>query len=145
MPKTYAAPQDIMVGHLTKGAVSAVYMPREPFLKMVRQLVTEHCSDAITHRKLLTTARRMPRFPMGTWMHQGRGCGCLVGEYLVAADVMARGADNIVDVLRGRDDLRKIGNDIDWMLGEHIAAKLPKSARASWESTVLPRMIVFVD
>jgi hypothetical protein len=68
--------------------VRSVLMPRADFLALVEDEIDTgpYAGDARDglRRELLPVAKSMPRFPLGTWLDEERGCGCVVGEYLVA-------------------------------------------------------------
>lgn len=85
-------PHIIEVGILKPEEVVAITMPRSVFLDTVRDTIGElpdHARESLSE-KLLPVASTMERFPLGTWIDSTRGCGCVVGEYLVAADIIER-------------------------------------------------------
>jgi hypothetical protein len=81
--------ETLVLGELTQEEVTAVRMPRARFMEVVEG-VLESFPDL--RDELLPVAQSMPRFPMNTWVDPTRGCGCVVGEYLVATSEMDRAA-----------------------------------------------------
>lgn len=93
-------------GYLAAEEVGVVHMPRQEFLRLLERCIdlvepegyddveTEDLARVELHAKLraelLPVARTMPRFPLGQWMDGHRGCGCVVGEYLVASGAVDR-------------------------------------------------------
>lgn len=70
-----------------------VRMPRARFLEFVERAaeVTMFRVDGRDVReRLLSIARTIQRFPVNAWIHPLRGCGCVVGEFLVAEGVDRR-------------------------------------------------------
>lgn len=143
-PTTDRAPFDLTYvtvhGHLgTESDVSVVHMSREEFLDNVR-IVVEHggpphfginpdpAKFVDVADELLQTAADMPRFPLGTWMHAQRGCGCVVGEYLIAREIIGReelatgeaSVSALLDDLPNGGALYQFGSDIDEHLGNVI-------------------------
>lgn len=76
------------IGHLKQVEVSVVRMPRERFLEIVDGLLNE--SDPGLREELRPVAESMSSYPLGEWINEERGCGCVVGEYLVASSEMGR-------------------------------------------------------
>jgi len=77
------------VGMLAKQKVSSVDMPRKRFLEIVEEELQNELYAPI-REEMLSTARTMQRFPLSTWVNEDRGCGCVVGEYLIARSEMER-------------------------------------------------------
>jgi hypothetical protein len=80
----------VRMGILEQELVDVAYMPREDFLELVDDQL---CVVGLTDEQradLRKTAETMPRFPMDDWINSTRGCGCVVGEYLVAQDILSR-------------------------------------------------------
>lgn len=84
------------VGILEQEVVLSVDMPRKRFIQLVMDVLglfeQRYGRDqaALLKEELLPVARQMPRFPMGIWVHPTRGCGCVVGEFLVATAELER-------------------------------------------------------
>jgi hypothetical protein len=78
-------PFETTTGLLEQMPVTAVVIPRADYLEAVMPLIAkvEHDSD---RERLEETARTQDRFAMDDWINRERGCGCLVGEFLVASD-----------------------------------------------------------
>lgn len=78
------------VGHLEKQRIKAVFMPRRDFLDIVQATLDDarYADYSPIADKVLKTAQTMERFLFGAWLHKTRGCGCLVGEMLVADEVI---------------------------------------------------------
>jgi hypothetical protein len=79
-------------GIVNQQDVTVVFMPRSRFLELV-----DECADTIEDDygvnllpKLRPVAERMVTFPLNTWVDDQRGCGCVVGEYLVAHEIVTR-------------------------------------------------------
>lgn len=64
-----------------------VRMPRARFL----ELVEDSHAPAPVRERLMEVARTIQRFPLNAWMQPIRGCGCVVGEFLVSEGVDRRG------------------------------------------------------
>jgi hypothetical protein len=77
----------VTVGHLEKQEIEVVFMPRADFLDVVQETLDSDDDYLPIADKILETAWSVQRFPMGAWIHSTRGCGCLIGEMLVAHDV----------------------------------------------------------
>lgn len=84
------------LGFVNPTAVPVVEMPRERFLALVDKALAsvavsfESVSTAERVRaEVLPIAETMPHFPVGKWGTE-RGCGCVVGEYLIAHDILTR-------------------------------------------------------
>lgn len=94
----------VLMGYLEPERVNVLAVSREDFMRVVeevlrdpailvheqegpggipeyRQEVTNY--DPIRDR-ILEVASTQTRFPLSSWIEPNRGCGCLVGEYLVA-------------------------------------------------------------
>jgi hypothetical protein len=84
--------------------VKSVLMPRARFVEIVEETLDAGGSFYAPIRDdMLAVAGRMVRFPMNSWMTP-RGCGCVVGEYLVAQpelDRIALAADAEADDTNG--------------------------------------------
>jgi hypothetical protein len=85
----------VTVGHLEQESIEAVFMPRGDFLDvvqatldMVQATLDSEEKYLPIAEKVLETAWSVQRFPFGQWIHETRGCGCLVGEMLVADEVI---------------------------------------------------------
>jgi hypothetical protein len=76
-----------LIGRLRKQRRNTVEITRSEFLSVVNMTIDAYYGgDAdFLRAELLPVAEKMPRFPLGTWLHSERGCGCVVGEYLVAS------------------------------------------------------------
>lgn len=70
--------------------IEVIDITRSQYLQLVADVIDSRETDAATHKQvqdiLMPVARTMKRFPLGAWI-AGRGCGCLVGEALVASHV----------------------------------------------------------
>jgi hypothetical protein len=75
------------VGILKPQEVVSVDMPRARFMEIVEATLADF---APLTDELLPVAATMPRFPMSEWQHTERGCGCVVGEYLIATSELSR-------------------------------------------------------
>lgn len=78
----------VTVGHLEKQEIGVVFMPRGDFLDVVQDTLDSNDDYFPIVGKVLETAWVVQRFPFGQWIHEARGCGCLVGEMLVADEVI---------------------------------------------------------
>lgn len=95
MESTTTYPASVQtLGHLKQADVMAITMPRSIFLRLVGEALDQYRDNpahwgsdlpAQLEAIVMPTARTMERFPLGTWISQERGCGCIVGEALVAA------------------------------------------------------------
>lgn len=119
-------------GILVQEDIRVVKMPRSRFLELVAELLAVE-RYSMLEAAMLPVAQRMIRFPLGTWINQTRGCGCIVGEYLVAqpeidrhnlATVVGRRSEGIENMIRARPHGRLLidfGSDIDVNLTTHLA------------------------
>lgn len=87
------------VGYLDKEEVLVAEMPRSDFIELVEEAINKTINREYIERKhmgpwlrdeLLEVAETMERFPLGQWINASRGCGCLVGEYLIAQSEVDR-------------------------------------------------------
>jgi hypothetical protein len=88
----------VELGHLKKQDVVGVHMSRADFMECVES-VLEHGprSDAYgvdsyapIADAMRQTAAHLDRFPLGEWLDADRGCGCVVGEYMVLNGIIDR-------------------------------------------------------
>lgn len=88
MPTPYSF-EEQEIGWLTPQKVLVAYMPREDFIELVDEAI-QHVSDRIPvytnrlHELVDPVAKSMERFAVSAWFSPTRGCGCLVGEALIA-------------------------------------------------------------
>lgn len=122
------------LGILEREDVLAAIMPRADFLDEVDQLLRDNYDEVhpSVRERIWPVAQTMERFPMGTWINPTRGCGCLLGEYLVAADLIQRqgfAQDLIDDVEYAHEKLCDLvfelpnGNAL-WEFGNEIDSRL---------------------
>lgn len=122
------------VGILKPEDVRTVHMERKTFLNIVKRTVKECFDDSDTQKavrkEIMPTAQTMPRYPLGRWFTD-RGCGCVVGEYLVAKAEMDRAAlvekfnDQVgISTMLGENplsyELQRFGYAIDSALENHL-------------------------
>src|ERR1044072_3861744 len=129
-----------MMGYVNPEIVATVTMPRADFLAAFDEVVAEGYetwdqsagkyalkpfSDEIV-ADLRHVAESMPHFPLHSWLTT-RGCGCVVGEYLIAHDILKReqGPVNVVGLLARdnhtqRDELIKFGEAIDRLVADRL-------------------------
>lgn len=127
---------EITMGKVNEATVWVTFMPRADFLECVEQTFVYDAENGTYYpesfkNKMRTTAQFMDVFAMNDWINEWRGCGCVVGEYLVAHDLLKRedvvsGDVSVIEVLREQEDflmLDLFGTNIDAMvgyfLGEH--------------------------
>lgn len=119
--------EEIEIGILVKEQVPSVRMSRERFVELVEELLESGEYGDSVRDKLIPVADTMPRFPFGAWITPERGCGCVVGEYLVATSEIDR--FNLSRMLRqgnqmetvqmllesnpDGEELQRFGGDID--------------------------------
>lgn len=131
--------EEIEVGILKTEHVASVKMPRERFIKLVSELIDEGSYSDSVRNKLMPVAESMPRFPLTAWITEERGCGCVVGEYLVATSEIDRanlsrlihqGTSNqitTVEKLLSQDpdgtELARFGGDIDEKVKQEIFSR----------------------
>lgn len=132
------------VGYLEKTRIKMVSMPRADFVAAVEECIEDWTrfgdgeSAALLRRELLPVAATMERFPFGQWIATSRGCGCLVGEYLIAQPEMDRAMmrDNVgnapeniraeLNKRLGKEDsdvMFSFGNEIDRFLKHYLAER----------------------
>lgn len=89
---TYTCKPEVVEGRFLTETLGAVRMPRAVFLREVdaciQKTMPEHTREAVK-KAIWPTAETMPRFPIETFMAP-RGCGCIVGELLVAEEAVSR-------------------------------------------------------
>lgn len=114
-----------MIGHLRQEEIDVVRMPRARFLAIVDGLLDEDYPEL--RDKLWPVAEAMPSFPLGEWINQTRGCGCLVGEYLIATSELDRvtvaGGPSVVDLIAEDPQgswLIEFGEEIDRRLKDEV-------------------------
>lgn len=127
----------VRIGRLGKASVYAVLMDRRVFLDTIDKTLTKYDPklQPAMRDEIWPVAETMTHFPFGTWMDAHRGCGCIVGEYLVAGGIIDRdqfatnpGYTSVHALLNnrhGRDlggALEDFGNDIDQKLKNLINA-----------------------
>lgn len=124
----------------------------DPLVKRVREIVEP-------------TAETIDRFPLGEWISPTRGCGCIVGEALVAADAINRydfmklehgspfrlenGAYDVYSLIEHAYDgdidlanaLYSFGNDVDL----EVRALLPGDRRRASEEDKGLQRVVFIE
>lgn len=138
----------MVLGELAREEVTAVRMPRARFMEVVESVLEDYPD---LRDELLPVAQSMPRFPMGTWINATRGCGCVVGEYLIAASELDRagivreypehwGGVDIDALLCQRPNGKRLlgfGNSLDGALGRIL--------RVPFWDVVGPKVIVIED
>ncbi len=119
----------VKLGVLRHVDTPITFMPRAAFIEIVeREVAAVDISDELA-AALLATARSMPAFPLNAWIHSERGCGCVVGEYLIAADIVDRATpndtvDDMLDGLPYGNGLRDIGCEVDRQVRDHVRGEL---------------------
>ena len=90
-----------LVGILNEESVTSVDMPRARFIELVEEEINKFAYEEwpedeveALRREVMPVAQSMPRFPLQTWMNSTRGCGCVIGEYIVATSELDRSAIN---------------------------------------------------
>lgn len=75
--------------------VRVAFMPRMRFLELVDDCIKWYADEYNAHGDAIAllpglreVALEMLTFPLGRWIHEDRGCGCVVGEYLVAREII---------------------------------------------------------
>lgn len=83
--------ETVTAGILAQEEVRVIRMSRETFVDHVRECIEEHYDypEAML-KELMPVAQSMTMFPFDSWLVPSRGCGCVVGEYLVARAAMDR-------------------------------------------------------
>jgi hypothetical protein len=89
-----------MVGFLTQEEVKSTNMPRARFLELVEEGI-QQLADAdwpaedieALRSEITPVVQTMERFPISSWMTP-RGCGCVIGEYIVATSELKRAEIN---------------------------------------------------
>ena len=111
-----------------KEKVYAINMPRDDWEVLVNDLLNETVLYDQISEEMRDTAYHMTHYPLGTWMDDKRGCGCVVGEYLIAHDLVYREKDEDNDTIVNElgkmgekgDILSSFGNTIDVKLCSHL-------------------------
>lgn len=125
----------ITMGILSEETVNAAVITRDEFMEVVENTLAEGEFSQAVADKVLPVAQTMTTFPMQNWIHPTRGCGCVVGEYLIAADYIEREAfahsegiyDTLVTCLNkdpNGGELRQFGNMIDDHLETYVTDKV---------------------
>jgi hypothetical protein len=126
---------EVTVGTVKKELVSGYTVTREEFKSAVeetfRALHTEpwHAipEDVLAKvREIITpTVEGVDRFPLGTWMDTERGCGCIIGEALVANDVINR---HLLMAMEAGQRIEEIGvSDVGDLLKENYPEPLAEA------------------
>lgn len=87
--------ETMTVGLLDEQEVTAVRMPRARFTTIFERTLEDRFDYdpeivVALRKELLPVVETMPRFPLGSWVDTERGCGCVVGEYLIASGEQSR-------------------------------------------------------
>lgn len=82
--------ETLNIGILKQMPVRSVRMPRDRFVALVERTLTDRGYSDAVRDEVMPVAGQMPRFPLGMWLDEDRGCGCVIGEYLVATGEIAR-------------------------------------------------------
>lgn len=128
--------EEIEVGILETQKVRSVEMSRERFVEIVEQTLDDGEYSDDVRDELMPVATTMPRFPFSAWINPKRGCGCVIGEYLVATseidrynlaiefDIPMHRQINTVDSLLRKnplgEELQRFGGDIDDAMKKEI-------------------------
>lgn len=118
----------VTLGYLVPETVQAVLMPRGDFLGIVEDVLDSNEQYIDIRPEMVKTASTMDRFPLGQWVNARRGCGCIVGEYLVAADIIQREDAAMLDIVEEltaafpntATALFRFGNKIDEAVRDHL-------------------------
>jgi hypothetical protein len=140
--------RDEVAGFLTKEEIQVVVMPRADFVKVVEDTLDDPLNEeeyAPIKDRMMKTARRIKRFALGTYIDSTRGCGCLVGEYLVAAHVINRkrvatremSVTQALLVLPHGSLLSEFGELIDEVFVEFLKARTPISVNAAYLDAIV--------
>lgn len=131
--------EQIEMGITHRETVPAVRMEREIFMEIVKQALGDY-SPALAER-LLPIAQTMTTFPISAWINLSRGCGCVVGEYLVAAEIIERDShytsNGIMELLAddpNGSELVDFGEDIDTRLYNYVTARVSST---SWYAILI--------
>lgn len=127
-----------------KYPVTVMHMPRQDFLDMVDGLLDR---TPQLRTKLRPIAEKMDRFPFSAWIHPDRGCGCVIGEYMVAHDIVTRGEFEPLNVQTllyeydpdNADQLERFGILIDEKVRAHVRTNL------NWGDYSVVEAVVFDD
>jgi hypothetical protein len=115
----------VTVGTVKPEIVSGYTITRAQFKEAVEETFdtmaeTDHEEQADAVRAIIeSTVGAVDRFPLGTWMDVDRGCGCIVGEALVATDAIERDALMLIESDRERDE------DVPRHIGDLIGKSYP--------------------
>jgi len=90
------------MGLVDEQEITVVVVPRRDFLGVVDRTLTEYVANEAVRADVRATAERMETFPFRTFLHPTRGCGCVVGEFLIAR----RQLDRIALTEQARADMR---------------------------------------
>lgn len=118
------------VGILEPEELTIVEMPRERFIELVEETIKNRFFDTEVQAKLraelLPVAQTMPRYPIDQWVNTRRGCGCVVGEYLIASKEVERVAicQALQDATRARrhadgNEVSASTTSVEEMLRDH--------------------------
>ena len=80
---------ELDVGLLKLMPTKVIVIPRSPYVQIVENLLEGRHLPTTVRANLIKTARTADRFALGEWIQGTRGCGCLIGEYLVATHEIA--------------------------------------------------------
>ncbi len=120
--------ETIRAGILTTAKINVVKMPRDRFVEIVTEALDE--DDYGNFRAdMLAVAGSIQRFPLAKWIDPIRGCGCLVGEYLVTTCNESRhhlaaanvDVENIIVAKENGNYLYDFGVAADDALSLHLA------------------------
>jgi hypothetical protein len=99
-------PATMRVGLLQPRRTMVAVMPRADYVAIAEEVI-EECQESIGIEDhiaagLMETARTADRFAMAAWISPDRGCGCLVGEFLIALNEVEDYSDAVNDELEAR-------------------------------------------
>lgn len=117
------------VGNKRPRPVPVMRLSREGFLAEVSMAIatTAECYinfDAEDAQAIWATAAHMSHFPFGSWLTEDRGCGCVIGEMLIADNVVDRGLGDGLTVTEALDShvhgraLKSFGLQIDGRMSD---------------------------
>jgi hypothetical protein len=116
-----------LLGH-TRTWVRCIDIPRDVFVREVLTVLADEPEFDPIAAQMLRSARTIAVFPFHTWGNAERGCGCLVGEYIIAAEEIEReevtnnSVAELIDKRENSTELRTFGSKIDVHLSELVSS-----------------------
>lgn len=124
------------IGWVHEKSVLVGYIPRDDWMTLVKDgtdTTVRVCFDKDDdihdirrfEKMMADTARKISRFLVGDWIDDERGCGCLVGECLIAHDMLTR-----EEFVTAAEDDDKLTIDVETFIETNYDEKMGLALRS---------------